>query len=82
MIGLVGLAFVLIATAFYTWQLQGQAQLHTVQAEESTSLALARQLSAQSLQAMDTLVNRGVLLSLESLARTRTPRTSPACSPG
>ncbi|MBP8110236.1 MAG: hypothetical protein KAZ38_21645 [Caldilineaceae bacterium] len=72
-IGLVGLAFVLIATAFYTWQLQGQAQLHAVQAEESAHLALARQLSAQSLQAMDTLVDRGVLLSLESLARTPDP---------
>ncbi len=72
-IGLASLTILLIAAAFYTWQLQGQAQLHADQAEASAQLALARQLSAQSSQAMDTVVDRGILLSLESLKRTTDP---------
>ncbi len=72
-IGLVGLTLILVVAAFYTWQLQGEAEHHAVDAEQSAQLALARQLSAQSLQAMDTVVDRGLLLSLESLSRTADP---------
>ena len=72
--GLAALAVVLVATAFYTWQLSGEAQNQADLAKAGARLALSRQLGAQSVQAMDPLVDRGLLLSLESMSRTEDPK--------